>query len=317
MSEGRAQRLPRRVFTFFVDHWLIAGLIPPLPGLVSLGLRLFDVQMSLPMAVAGSVVILVASVFSLAKAKAVKYEIGVRNNNDFVLARLLKATNAVTRNKLELFSAFLRDRTCPLPAHPFEEITQPETQLRCVLEHLQRALVEIHGLDSDQVGVSLACKRNDKWCWLVRTNCEDDLEFSVLTTNTASAFHHVMIAKTQPFLFCADKRVGVKGGRYVPSARDGEVPIGSILVHRLDLPIDGDIFSVALSINTYGKQLCEERDHEAKEKIRTTLLPCFELRLRLELCLYYIKQVMVPRSPSLLPMAPASRAPEPTLPHLA
>lgn len=297
-GSGVWRGVPRKVFSFFVDHWFIAGLIPPLPGLVSLALRLFNVSVQPWMTWLGTGVIIAASLFSLAKSAAVKYEISVRHNNDFVLARLLTATNAVTRAKLERFTDYIRQKQCPLPSHPFDEITQPEAQLRCIVEQLQRALVEIHGMEADGVGVSLACQANGTWRWLVRSNVDDDLELDVLTSNSQCAFHHVMVAKTREFLFHADKQKGLREKTYLSCKRDGENPSGSIIVERLDLPVDGSIFSVALSITTYGKQLCEESDLEAKEKIRTTLLSCFKWRLRLELCLYYIKNVMVPASPT-------------------
>ncbi len=315
MDPGGAQRWPRRVFAFFVEHWLVAGLIPPLPGLVGLALRLFDIEIGTLELVLGTVVIVLASAFSIAKAKAVNYEITVRNNNDYVLARLLKSTNGITRAKFERFASFVRKEKCPLPAHPFEQITRPEVQLRCILEHLQRALVDVHGMDIDQVGVSLACDVGDGWGWLVRINSEDDLELDALANDSRTGFHHVMVARDRGFLFHADKRTGIREKSYVASTRDGEASIGSIIVHRLELPVDGAVFSAALSISTYGKQLCEEADLEAKEKIRTTLLPCFESRLRLELCLYYIKYVMVPRSPSLVPSSTPSAPPAPVLSH--
>ena len=50
--------------------------------------------------------------------------------------------------------------------------------------------------------------------------------------------------------------------------------------------------NAVLSVSTYGMKLCNENDEDAEIKIKTIVMPCFENEIKLELALYYIKDIM-------------------------
>jgi hypothetical protein len=44
-----------------------------------------------------------------------------------------------------------------------------------------------------------------------------------------------------------------------------------------------------LSLTTYGQVLCLPNDHKTIDYIKSIIMPAYEIRLQLELCLLYIR----------------------------
>lgn len=229
-AEGKSRHRPRRWLELFVEHWVLSAILPILPGWIGLALRYYGpgwglVSTDKPTTIC-TVLLAVLAIgsfaFALAKSAGVRFDLNVRKNNDFVLSRLLEAMNSVTRAKLNRFSAYVRDKPCPLPNHPFEDITQPETQIERILQCLQEALGDLMGTGSANVSVSLACEHDGCWHWLGRINADSDLHFGELTTNRNTAFHHVMVARSDRVIFYPDKRKAIADQKYIPSLQDSE-----------------------------------------------------------------------------------------------
>lgn len=290
--------LPRKLHKFSVDRWIISAVIPTLPGWFAILIRYYgetlgfvseDEKKLQPSGiVAFTLVFLLCTSFALVKSWVDKWDVKVRNNSVDVLQRLLSSVNAVTSAKLERFNAFIRDNKGHISS-PFHAITQPIRQIEQILENLRSALGQIHDIGIDRIAVSLVCKHGHEWSWLARVNCVGDLELPDLG-RAESTFYSVMIEKRGSTAFYPDKRIARERNHYILSAKDQQYGgVGSIIVRDLTIKADNEVLPVALAINTYGIQLCPADDEEAKKRVLEIVLPCFESRLLLELCLYYIK----------------------------
>jgi hypothetical protein len=304
--KGDWRGVPRRLHELSVEHWIVSGIVPTLPGWYALFVRFFggkaglvssdEKSLTTPGIVSLAVVFVLCSGFALLKAYVAEWDTKVKKNNVDVLQRLLESVNAVTGSKTERFVKFIRDNKGPIAESPFHEITQPLAQIEKILENLRSALGGIHDIGIDHIAVSLLKCEGGDWSWLGRVNCVDDLEISDLVKPHTS-FRIVMIDKTESTVFFPDKRVGQASNMFVFSRRDHLfAKIGSIIVRNLTIEADREVLPVALSITTYGNQFCDQDDDEAKRRILEFVLPCFESRLRLELCLYYIKSRTVQRA---------------------
>lgn len=311
-----SQGIPRRAYEFATKHWFWSAILTVTPGFLGLvfqylGEGLGLVSESGSFTILGGIVfwcaLTVCTVYALMISAAASFSQRVSENAAFVLKKLLVAANTITGRKVERYERFIRECQLPLEQYPLYKITDPEQQIETILENLQQTLTELHGLDKDQVGVSLACQCANDWQWISRVNTHGDL--NALAKNQSSALHSVMVAREMSILFYPDKAAAVQDGKYVFCSQDDQHDrVGSILVHRLELHgPNSKVFAVALSISTYGKQLIEQGDEEAMAKVLQVVLKPFETRLRLELSHYYIQRVLLNRSRSTIP--PSSSAP--------
>lgn len=297
----KAREVPKKLHQYLLKRWVISALIPLVPSFFGLAVRhqgtawgLTDATGELTSVGAWLFWLLLPSalLFALIKAAADNYDRGVTENDGLILKSLLDSVNSVTRSKLRRFEAFLGKlgSANANPNHPFAEITQPQQQIERILENIQVALAEIHDVRRDDIGISLACHEEGRWRWLALVNVENDLDIDTLCNDPKTTFS-LVVNKKQGSAFFADKRKAIEQDVYVPSKRDrSHNNVGSIVVRDLTVGDGATTLPAVLSIGTYGLQLCAEDDYGAEKAFNAVLLPCFESRLRLELCLYLIKK---------------------------
>jgi hypothetical protein len=294
------ESFPRRVYNYFQKHYLLSALAATLPGWFSIAIRLKGDALGLTsnnaLTTFGEAwfwsLFGVAFTFSAAKFGADKYDSEAKIDGQFLYQKVMDGVNSVTRAKLQRFEGFIRDDKNRQPGSPFEQITQPKQQIDKILENIQITLSEVSGIARDEIGLSIVCKAGDatEWRWLSKINVENDLNLHALVGNPCSSARQIIDGKTSS-LFYGDKSVAVDNKEYVRGPRDDSYStLGSIIARDVSIRSETQTYLHAvLSISTHGKQLCEQGNLSTQKKICEFILPAFESRLRLEMCLYYIK----------------------------
>ena len=145
----------------------------------------------------------------------------------------------------------------------------------------------------DRHGIIYRPDTTADWNWLYTINVAHDITLDKLLGDPNSSARHVIDGSSN-CIFYPDKRVGDRAKQYVPGLLDEQFDgIGSIICRDISLARDSRKYMQAVfSVTTYGQQICTEGDTEAISKIKSLILPCFETRLRLELSLLYVKDVL-------------------------
>jgi hypothetical protein len=231
------------------------------------------------------VAIATSASFSLLRAIGDKYNTIAKSNGIAVLSKLMSSANTSKSDQYDKLSALILDET----GNQFCQKMSPAQRTTFILNTFQRSLSEIFGLQPSQIGLSVLYKFNTRGKWhLIRTNnLENDLTVEELTTNdhtTAMSLFRLNRAT----IFHADKQFGKDRGTYVVGPKDAKEKIGSVLCHDISISSDVRYVMAVLSITTYGNQLCEEGDTEAKDKIVNFIIPSLENRIKVELATMYM-----------------------------
>ncbi len=235
--------------------------------------------------------------FALLKTAADKYNEKAKTRGGFILQRLLESINFVTKKKMQRFLKYVDDNFSNLDIHPFGEITKPREQINSLLENIQVTLSQIFGLDRDKISVSVLYQspESDEWEVLDSININNELDIDELINNPNTTLRQVIDRKSNS-IFLPDKRVAHTRKQYVYAPLDEQFEnIGSIFCSDISVGSDKKRMNAIISISTYGKQLCLETDKDAIHKIQNIIIPTFESRLRLELALFYIKEILNPQ----------------------
>jgi phenylpyruvate tautomerase PptA (4-oxalocrotonate tautomerase family) len=211
-----------------------------------------------------------------------------------VLQDILSSTNSITNKKADRFKDYILNQISIDNTNPFIHITKPHNQIKDLAEELTICLHKFLGVKRESISVSIIYKtlfEDEKWKWLHKSGIHGCLGIGELTTHPKSAIK-LIINRTENQVFMADKRTGYKKGEYLPDNKDKEHNnIGSLLSKNISVEIDDQNYLFAiLNIATYGIQICEETDLATKEVIIENILPPFEIRFKLELALFYIKE---------------------------
>jgi len=297
--------LPRRMYDYLIDHWILSAIALTLPSYWFIFLRVAGTSASLVdtsgnLTSWGGIItwplFALSLVFALLKTGADKYDEIAKTRGGFILQRLLDCVNAVTSKKMRRFVDFIVKHEGNGGVTAFHDITQPRLQVSSLLDNIQVALSEIFGLSRDQIGLSILYRYNGKndWQFLESVNTLHDLTLDSLLNNPDSSARQIIDGKSSS-LFYSDKRVAEQNHQYVPGPRDTDCDmIGSVFCR--DIGINGKDekphVQAVLSVTTYGKYLCEPKDKQAEKKILNLIIPTFESRLRLELALLYIRDEM-------------------------
>ena len=286
--------IPRKLYNFFIKRWLVSVIILTLPSYYLILVRTLGGDLGLVYTTGaltywGGFVfwpLFVISIgFAVIKTYGDKYNEQIKYNGQFVLQKMLSSVNAIKSKKLQ------RSKL-----NPFHDITQPKRQIESVLENIQICLSEIFDINREDIGLSIIYKfdtpGNSNYRYLHTMNINNDLSLKELITNQNTTARQIIDGRSQS-LFFPDKRIGDKSKQFVPGLKDKPFSnIGSIICR--DISIDNEeryVFAV-LSITTYGKQICEVDDLYSIKRVENVLLPTFENRIRLELSLLYIKNVL-------------------------
>jgi len=294
---------PRRLYNFFIKHWILTAFVLTIASHwfafvqilgKNLGLVSQDGLLTKHTVIIFWPLFLVSLIFAILKTASDKYNEEVKNNGQFILERMLQSVNSVKRKKLRRFCKYIYENHGKSGLSPFNVITQPLSQIEGLLENIQVTLSEIFGINRDDIGLSIVYKtdRDEEWDWLYTMNIESDIDLSELVNNPDTTAKQLIDGKVSS-LFFPDKRVGLRLNQYVEGNKDKPFnTIGSILCRDLSIDNKNKYIQAILTITTYGKQLCERNDKDSIYKIENILMPTFECRIKLELSLLYIKQVL-------------------------
>lgn len=299
----------RKLYNFFLKRWLLTVLLITLPSNYLIIIKTFGYNFGL-VDLKGSLTFLGNSlfwplfvfsfVFTSVKTYVDKYNENIKYNGQFVLQKMLSSINAIKYHKLERFSRYISEHHTEKGLNPFENITQPRSQIKRILENIQICLADIFDINRDDIGLSIIYKfdtpENSEWDYLHTMNISNDLSLAVLISEKKTTARQIIDDKC-PSLFFPDKRIGIKQDQYFPSLKDRTYEnIGSIICRNISITNDHHYVFAVLSITTYGKQICNANDIYSIKRIETMLLPPFENRIRLELSLLYIKNILSVKS---------------------
>jgi hypothetical protein len=307
MQKSNNRPVLRRFYDYFNRKWFITTLIVTSAGQWFLILKCFGTSLK-TVDVNGNFtprfyylfwpVFITAFLFSLLKAWADNYSQKNKNNGRLVLDQMLQSITSAKASKFRRFVDFIESNHNKCVTNPFNIITQPKQQIETILTNIQITLSNIFDIERSNIGLSIIYSvDNEKWDWLYTMSVSEDTTLNELLNNDNSAVRQIIDHKVS-YLFYPDKRIGIRENKYFPGKSDKNFGnIGSILCSEISVGLENKYLRAILSITTYGTQLCSEKDENSKEKLKSTLLPNFEQRIKVELALLYIKDVIaVPRS---------------------
>ncbi|MFH0734017.1 MAG: hypothetical protein V1773_04920 [bacterium] len=287
----------RRVYNFITRHWILSTFILLSPSLMVLYFvnAFFNGEVALDklktIFFLLNYFVLTIGVFTLMKQYADKYNNMVKDNGLLVYSVILQSMDLGKRRKLNRFYKFIEEHQNNFGINPFNEITQPQKQIKVILDNIQFTLCKLFGLNPNEIGLSVIYKtdKQSEWKWVANLNIENDLPLNkMIKEPTSTAFQ--IINNGNSFVFYPDKRTGLKEKKFYAGPVDEQKQnIGSIICKDISLDHNNNLLKAVLSITTYGKQLCDEYDADSINKIKELLIPSFEYRIKVELALLYIK----------------------------
>lgn len=308
MSFSRS--VARRIYDYLRRKWVLAAVLTSGPGLVFV---LFDVvgETFKLKSSAGALTDLgsalfwasfvVAIVIAVVKAKVDAIDQIAKENAQFILDELVSGLDQIKHRKVRRFCEFIRSHSRETGVSPFHEITQPRMQIESNLEKIRDVLSAIFGIPNNDIGLSLIYRitAESDWEFLYTMNIENDISLEELLGNPQTSARQIIDGKSKAIFF-ARKESGRAVGQFVPGKLDEDRALtGSIICRDVSLADGCCAMRAILSITTYGQSVCDEDDLQAKKKIEQVILPSFELRLRNELALLYIKEVIAEKAPAI------------------
>ena len=296
----------RLIFDYFLRHWVLSTFILTLASNWFIVLTFYGKKWNLidqstgdltSFAAGTSWILFIATfIFALLKTGADKWNESAKNNGYLVLQKLLQSLNSVSKFKRRRYYEFITKNYNADKSYAFREQTKPEDNIEFIVENMQVSLDEIFGISRDSIGISIIYKLHDSkdWKWLISANASDDLSLGELTKNSSTTAN--LIINGRASVFYPDKQIAEKKRHYVRGPKDESTKgVGSILCRDISVRTDNKYVQAVLSLNTYGKQFCDANDLNSIHKIENIVLPIFELRLRLELALLFIKESINPQ----------------------
>lgn len=298
--------VPRRLHNYFVEHWVLSTLVLTISSYWFVIMRLAGKDLNLiddqnKMTVLAHVItwplFAISFSFALLKTVADKYNEQAKNRGGFILQRMLDSVNAVTSKKMRRFCEFILINHDRKDSKPFVDITQPKRQIESLLDNIQVTLSEIFGINRDEIGISILYKPDsvNEWSWMYSVNTMHDLDLQTIIKDDHTTARQIIDGRFSS-LFYPDKRIGIQDSKYVPGSKDKTFDnIGSVLCRDISIGDSQKYLRAVLSVTTYGKQLCEQNDIDAINKIENIIIPTFESRIQLEMALLYIKEILSPK----------------------
>ncbi len=287
----------RRLYDTSIKHWIWASIVPLIPGLFilisvfgrNLGLKDIDNNLYPVVYYVSLPIFLISILFTFLKSSADKWNENSKYKGQKVLGNLNSSLNALKEYKYRRFINYIQDH--PDDSSPFHEITKPRTQIELILDNFRTVLSQNFGIESDNIGVSVLIKKDGSdWEWMPSINLKEGLQLNDLISNDHTTAYQIIHAN-QDYMFFPDKREAITKNKYVPDTRDKSCEnIGSIFCGNIS--IDHNKLQAVFSISSYGEQFCTNKDTEAIYLITKKIFPTYERRLKVELALLYIKEVM-------------------------
>jgi hypothetical protein len=291
--------ISRRLYDAIIQKVLIAFILSTLPAawltivsIVGQKAPFSDSAGKLAPAYLASVIvaIVLCSAYALLKSLADNYNSTLLHHGNKMLMSIVQATNSAKAHKYTEVVSFIDAQTSPT----FCASLSPKGQMLFLLESLRLPLAEIFGLDQEQIGLSVLYKArsNATWTLIATSNIETEMTASKLSADPGTTAYHVL-KKGHTTIFYPNKRVANAEGQYVYGPKDVQCDNkGSVLCHDVSIRRKRKYMSAVLSITTYGKQICKDRDEEAERKLKSVIIPTISNRIRLELATQYISENM-------------------------
>jgi len=292
----------RRLYDWFIEHWFISACLSSGSAAVFLFVEVLGETSKItvngvlqPVLFWIAVVIfIISTAYNFLFAAVTNYDNKLKENGQSILNRIIESVDAIKDTKLRRFTAYITENHGKKIPTPFFDITQPVDQIESILENLQDTLADIFGLQRNEISLSVIYHTDQnpsKWQWLYTFNMANDWELETLINNSSSTIRQIIDGKTSS-LFFPNKATAIKLGKYLPGPKDESHNYSGSILCR-DISIDSKkCVQAILNISTFGRQLCAENDIDTKQKIENLLLPSFERRIKLELALLYIKNVI-------------------------
>lgn len=295
----------RKLYDFFIEHWMLSALIMTAPTYWFTFVKLFGKNLGF-ITDTGELnesiysvlwpLFILSFLFTFIKTGADRYNEKVKENGQFVLYKILDSVNNIKYKKYRRFKKYISEHHDTIEECPFYAITQPQAQIDGILEVLQNCLSDIFGINQEHISLNIIYRtdKNGDWQWLQTRNLSHGLPLKKLVSESKTSVMPIIEGKKE-IVFYPDKRIAIEKGEYVPGRIDiAHENRGSILCKDVSIEDGNRYVQAILSISTHGIQICDNNDHDAIYKINSILLPAFEKRIRLELSLLYIKDVMSP-----------------------
>jgi hypothetical protein len=290
--------LKRRLHDFSVNKWWFSSFLFTLSSIWFILLQFFGKQWSFidekgVLSQSGVyltwVFIVVNVVCSILKTLADKKDAEKKSSGHYILRHLVSNLKIA---KLAKFDRYNKGILEDAAVFDFERIVSPKEQIHTLLESIRSMISSFSDTEESKIGLSILLYNDDKWSWLDKINIDDDLDIDSIKNDPNSTARHI-IDDEELYIFWPDKQEGVRHHKYVPSPRDEQYNnLGSI--YCKDISINDysgkDVIKVILTVTTYGNLICDPDDESIKSRFVGDIMPEFELRLRVELCLLKMKE---------------------------
>jgi hypothetical protein len=287
----------RRFYDFLVRKWFITAIIFSQTSLWFLILQFFGKQWGLidkngnldATATTLSILfILFNFAFSIVKTFFDKENEKGKHHGQQILRKILDELNSENKVKLSRYSKGIDSYQ---EGQKIESCIDPYIQIEEILKSIQSAISSISDAAKTQIGLSLIIKTEQEWECISRLNLDDDLPIKEILSSPTSTIRK-MIDTNRPYIFWPDKRDGFAVQEYLKSAFDETLPImGSIYCKDISIKNDDRIIlNAIISLTTYGTLICGSKDDSEIDRFVKTIMPEFELRLKIELCLLFMER---------------------------
>lgn len=287
----------RKFYNWSIKHWVISALLPLSSSIflflslfgTNFGLRRPDGTLPTIVLVIGLILFVISIVYSGLKGSADKWNEKTKYHGQKVLGHINSSLNSLKEYKYRRIENFIKANSNH--TNPFLSITQPRDQIEIILANMRTVLGLIFGIEKESIGVSILIKIDDNdWDWVQSINIKESITKEELVENKRTTSYHIINGHDH-FLFFPNKKTGIEKGMYVPDALDkSSNNVGSIFCS--DISVDKEKVRAILSISTYSTQLCREADMVANKLLVEKIFPAYEIRLKVELALLYIKEVI-------------------------
>ena len=304
----RKSTVVRQIYDYLLKHWILSSFILSITSHWFIVVRVAGKNLNLindsgALNTLGNWItwplISISILFTLSKTAGDRYNEQAKKRGGYILQKMIENVNSVTEKKMRRLTDFIEIHPDHIGVPVFNDITQPKSQIRSLLENIQITLSEIFGIERDQIGLSILYRYmgSGEWNFLEALNNTHELDVKTLISNPNTTVRQVIDGKQQIFFF-PKKIAAIKIQHYLPSSKDYSFDnVGSIFCQDISLRGRNETcyLQAILSISTYGKQLCPDNDEGSRNKFLNVIIPVFEIRLQLELATLYIKDFLKPR----------------------
>lgn len=285
---------PRRIYDTFSNHWWVSALIVTIPAYFFLFLQ-FKGEAFGFVTPGGTLTALgykwfwgmfgISLIYAFVKSRADYLDRQGKTSGNTILKTLLECTNNITA--MNLGSCLEWIKNYPGVVAHLCNVCKPHAQLSHILNEIEIALSSIFGIPRGDIGLSILLHTSDKWEFFCAKSIDNDLDLGSVIKDPNSTFNS-LIRGNNHSVFLPDKRIGIVENKYTAGKKDKENNnVGSILCRDITI----HTYRAILCITTYGKQLCESEDSDTKSKIETSVIPPFEVRIKLALAQWIMQQI--------------------------